>query len=70
MIEESGIASRACRIERFKKIVLENVHGVERNSSPKLRALGADIGDAERHTLSQIALNLEVEVLNIRGHAV
>ena len=69
-IEQRRIAASPSRIERIEETIFEDVHGVEWNSSPKPRAFGADVRGIQRESRSNLSLNLEVEVLNIRAHAV
>ena len=48
-------------------MVLENVYGVERNAAPQPGTFGPDIRDIQRQLPGNLALNSEVEVLNVRG---
>src|SRR6266850_1566550 len=70
VVEQFRTAAGSRGVERVEKSIVEDIHRVERNSSPKPRAFGTDVGYAQRHVMAEIAHNFEIEVLNVWSHTV
>src|SRR5947209_9070856 len=67
---KAALPPGARHIKCVEELVLENANGVQRNSTPQPRALRADVGEIQQPVLRDLALNPEVEVLNVRRPAV
>ena len=70
LIEQRCVSSCARGVERVQKTIPENIHSIDRKCIPELRAFARDICRAQQDVARQLALNLKVEVLNVRAYAV
>src|SRR5437667_4597762 len=69
-IEQGRVKACPSQVERVQYSVFVNVHIVDRESAVQVRAFAADISGLEREVVGQFALNLKVEVLNVRVYSI
>ena len=72
LIEQSGFAAGANRIECVEElpVAVQRVDLIEIERAPELGSLGPDVADFDRRVPGHLALDFQIPVLSVRGHAV
>ena len=65
LIKQRSIAAGTCDVERPQDAVLDDIHVINGHSAVEVCALAADVTSLNREVPCQLALNFDVEVLNV-----
>src|SRR5438128_9872544 len=61
VVEQFRTAAGSRGVERLEKTLVEHIHRVQLNSSPKPRSFGTDVGNPPRQLMAELPQNFEIE---------